>query len=321
MEARGAKSRKFKLESVVEEDEYVRPSTTPEVSSSLSVLSNVGRHSAPPLDISSLFEVDQLTGRQVSWSAVRMAMAELSAPATLPHIGDMVWRMYQDYCQYWTLPINHKSSKFEHSLVKTIQKNYDCLHVQLVGSEENKKEFIWLDTASWPSNKEITAWRHYRTVHQAVRSAIQDIVNGGEMFTGLFTQIKAVHEFVETHTLFTKKQVRDVLAELQPQLRTFFKPGGPGGCSKRGASKLRKSQSLESVSMENKIPWNYGIGGGRNKMICTWKKRSSDNKENDVSYNHQRECSSKSSSLLDISDLSKLIDYRNHRQPANNYLD
>lgn len=321
MEARGAKSRKFKLESVEEEDEYVRPNTTPETASKISILSNIGRQSAPPLalDISSLFTVDQLTGRQVSWPAVRMAMAELSAPATLSHCGDMVWRMYQDYCQFWTLPSTQKSKNFENALIKIIQKNYDCLHVELVGSEENKREFIWLDTASWPINKETIAWRKYRTVHQAVRSAIQEIVNGGEMFTGLFTQIKAVHEFVETHTLFTKKQVRDVLAELQPQLRTFFKPGGPGGSSKRGGSKLRKSQSLESVSMENKIPWNYGIGGGRNKMICAWKKLSSENKDNDVSNYHARECSSKSSSLLDISDLSKLMDYR--KQPANNYLD
>ena len=126
MEARGAKSRKFKLESVEEEDEYVRPNTTPETASKISILSNIGRQSAPPLalDISSLFTVDQLTGRQVSWPAVRMAMAELSAPATLSHCGDMVWRMYQDYCQYWTLPIAQKSKNFENALVKIIQKNY-----------------------------------------------------------------------------------------------------------------------------------------------------------------------------------------------------
>ena len=322
----GAKSRRFQLESVEEEDDeaaddLIRPNTSPETNSILNNISIMRRQTGP--DLSSLFTVSQLTGRQISWCSVRLALAELFRPSTLVEIGAAVWRMYQDYCLFWRLSPVMRVKNFDEKLVKIVNKYYDCLRVEGVGGgDDDKVEYLWLMSEFWPSNKERSCWRKYRTVHQAVRTAVQEIVDSGVMFTGLFSQIKFVHEFVEENSVFSKKQVREVLADLQPQLRTTFKPGD-GGLSSSRRSRLRKSQSLESVpsQLENKIPWNYGIGGGRNKMLATGmkKKQVRDVRENVKFHGDGGECSTKSSSLLDIADLSKLIDYR--QRVPNNYLD
>ena len=44
--------------------------------------------------------------------------------------------------------------------------------------------------------------------YQAVRCAIQEIIRAGQRYSGVFGQVKLVHEFVGKKTKFSKKQVR-----------------------------------------------------------------------------------------------------------------
>ena len=69
---------------------------------------------------------------------------------------------------------------------------------------------MWLKAELWPGQEERAAWRGYRTVHQAVRCAIQEIVAAGERYNGVFSQVRRVHEYIERHTVFSKQQVRQV---------------------------------------------------------------------------------------------------------------
>ena len=48
-------------------------------------------------DVSTLFEARQLRGRQVSWEAVRFALAELARPSTLAELRETMWRQYTEY--------------------------------------------------------------------------------------------------------------------------------------------------------------------------------------------------------------------------------
>ena len=43
---------------------------------------------------------------------------------------------------------------------------------------------------------------------QAVRCAMEEIVSEGEKYSGVFGQVKRIHEFVSRNTEYTKKQVR-----------------------------------------------------------------------------------------------------------------
>ena len=50
---------------------------------------------------------------------------------------------------------------------------------------------------------------------QAVRCAIQEIITTGQRYSGVFGQVKMVHEFVLDNTNFTKKQIRWELLRVQ----------------------------------------------------------------------------------------------------------
>lgn len=51
-----------------------------------------------------------------------------------------------------------------------------------------------------------------------MRVAIQQIITSGQRYSGVFGQVKLVHEFVLENTNFNKKQIRS-----GQQLRTFTK--------------------------------------------------------------------------------------------------
>lgn len=58
--------------------------------------------------------------------------------------------------------------------------------------EAGERVFIWLGAEEWPDTRETGAWRRYRTVHQAVRCAIQDMVDRGERYNGVFAQVSNI---------------------------------------------------------------------------------------------------------------------------------
>ena len=51
------------------------------------------------------------------------------------------------------------------------------VHTAEVGPGPAPATYIWLAAEAWPDTKEVGAWRRYRTVHQAVRCAIQVTVH------------------------------------------------------------------------------------------------------------------------------------------------
>lgn len=59
-------------------------------------------------------------------------------------------------------------------------------------SEQGERVYIWLGAGEWPEARDQEAWRRYRTVHQAVRCAIQDMVDRGERYNGVFAQVSHI---------------------------------------------------------------------------------------------------------------------------------
>ena len=162
-------------------------------------------------DVSNLFEPRQLRGRQVSWQAVRLALAELGRPSSLGELRETIWRQYSEYV---TVAVGlgpvRRTEKFASLVENIVTSSVVAGKVLLarVGGEEEEQEFVWLERAEWPSGKERQAWSEFRTVHQAVRCAIQEIIRAGHRYSGVFGQVKLVHEFVGKRTNFSKKQVR-----------------------------------------------------------------------------------------------------------------
>ena len=90
----------------------------------------------------------------------------------------------------------------ENMVRNTIERG-KLLSVSVAGTE-----FVWLEQGEWPDQRERERMENYRTVHQAVRLVMEDIVSSGEKYSGVFVQVKRIHQFVESHTRYTKKHVR-----------------------------------------------------------------------------------------------------------------
>ena len=120
-------------------------------------------------DVSSLFEPRQLRGRQVSWEAVRQALAELGRPSTLVELRETIWRQYSDYITRVGLGEVRRSDKFGSLVEKIVSSSVVGGRVVLarVGPDSQQEEFLWLERAEWPAVREREAWSDYRTVHQA----------------------------------------------------------------------------------------------------------------------------------------------------------
>ena len=123
------------------------------------------------------------------------------------------------------------------------------------------------------------------------------------MIVSIYLKVKRIHDFVAEKSIFTQKQVREVLFEVQQNLGKHFIPSQ--------TTKLNKSQSLSFLSTKT-VPWNYGVGGtpkvGGTKV--TTKKLYHELKEKERKH---------SMSLIDIHELSKLLTTRS--SVSNSYLD
>lgn len=146
----------------------------------------------------------------MSWQAVRLALAELGRPSTLEELRETIWRQYTDYLSRVGLGLVRRTERFASLVENIVTSSVVAGRVVLarVGADSQEEEFVWLDRAEWPGVREREAWAQYRTVHQAVRAAIQEIIRAGQRYSGVFGQVKLVHEFVGRNTNFTKKQVR-----------------------------------------------------------------------------------------------------------------
>ena len=113
----------------------------------------------------------------------------------------------RDYCTTLELGVDldqvPRSDKFLAGVQHLVERHAGAgqLHTAVVGPETgetgNTREtgqrvFIWLGAGEWPDTRETGAWRRYRTVHQAVRCAIQDMVNRGERYNGVFAQVRNI---------------------------------------------------------------------------------------------------------------------------------
>ena len=288
---------------------YFRPVTAPETPSLHKVQNQ--QQQSPRFDVSVLFQAKQLTGKQVSWPGVRHALALLGRPSSLAEVEDMVWRMYRDYCGQLGpgLGPQTRSDKFKCQVQSVVDKHVSSgnIHMAEVGGEGGGVVYYWLDRQDWPDDREQGAWLRYRTVHQAVRCAIQEMVDTGERYNGVFAQVKRIHDYVQENTNFTKKQVREVLSEVQQSLGKYFVPAK--------VSNINKSPSLGFLSSKT-LPWNYGVSG-KKKGICSSshgpnRKLCEENKEKELRH---------SMSLIDINELTKLLNTSNRSTVNNSYLD
>ena len=121
-------------------------------------------------DVSHLFEPRQLRGRQVSWQAVRLALAELGRPSSLAELRETIWRQYSDYVNLAVgLGLVRRTERFASLVENIVSTSVVAGKVLLarVGGAGEEEEFVWLAGAEWPDSRERQAWGHYRTVHQA----------------------------------------------------------------------------------------------------------------------------------------------------------
>ena len=110
----------------------------------------------------------------------------------------------RDYCTTLELGVDldqvPRSDKFLAGVQHLVEKHAGAgqLHTAVVGPETGEtgqtgeRVFIWLGAGEWPDTRETGAWRRYRTVHQAVRCAIQDMVDRGERYNGVFAQVRNI---------------------------------------------------------------------------------------------------------------------------------
>ena len=92
----GAKSRTLRLDVVPEETELMekKESKLTKVSEWLTKRP-VTAPERLKCDVSVLFSIKQLTGRAVTWEALRHALASLTRPSTLSEVADTMWSMYR----------------------------------------------------------------------------------------------------------------------------------------------------------------------------------------------------------------------------------
>ena len=156
---------------------------------------------------------------------------------------------------------------------------------------------------------------------QAVRCAIQEIITTGQRYSGVFGQVKMVHEFVLNNTNFTKKQIRwellefnvmrdcyrEVLSELQPKINKYFT-----GSSEKISGKTSK---MFAPPPATSLPWNYGFSGCKAKGLSTPRHTPSKVVCQDM------EARTQSLSMMDIHQLERLARRSNLINVSNMYLD
>ena len=108
--------------------------------------------------------------------------------------------MSRDYCSTLELGLEldqvPRSDKFLAVVQHQVERHAGAgqLLTAMVGpeSEQGERVYIWLGAGEWPEPRDREAWRRYRTVHQAVRCAIQDMVDRGERYNGVFAQVRNI---------------------------------------------------------------------------------------------------------------------------------
>ena len=95
MEMEGAKSRTLRLDVVPEETEPEKKESKLTKVSEWLTKRPVTAPERLKCDVSVLFSIKQLTGRAVTWEALRHALASLTRPSTLSELADTMWTMYR----------------------------------------------------------------------------------------------------------------------------------------------------------------------------------------------------------------------------------
>ena len=124
----------------------------------------------------------------------------------MEEVAEAMWRLFNIYCVRIGIASVRKLHNFEMMVESTVKTNLE--KGKLVSVKVAGIEFVWLEEEEWPDKREKERMENYRTVNQAVRVVMEDIVSSGERFRGVFAQVKRIHQFVETNTHYTKKQVR-----------------------------------------------------------------------------------------------------------------
>ena len=91
----GAKSRTLRLDVVPEETEPEKKESKLTKVSEWLTKRPVTAPERLKCDVSVLFSIKQLTGRAVTWEALRHALASLARPSTLSEVADTMWSMYR----------------------------------------------------------------------------------------------------------------------------------------------------------------------------------------------------------------------------------
>lgn len=136
----------------------------------------------------------------------------------------------------------------------------------------------------------------------------QEMVDTGERYNGVFAQVKRIHDYVQEHTVFTKKQVREVISDIQQNLTKVI-PVKP-------VTVTNSRQNLGFLSTKS-LPWNYGAGGEK-KGVCSDSYKKNKKLFAELKAKEKRH----SMSLIDINELSKLLVNNGDRPNITyNYLD
>ena len=85
----------------------------------------------------------------------------------------------------------------------------------------------------------------------------------------MFDQVKRIHEYVARNTNYTKKQVRQVLSDLQPKLNK----------SSILAKKTAGHPGSVVAPAQDTRPWNYGILGNRGSSTNHFRLETSEDEE------------------------------------------
>ena len=134
-----------------------------------------------------------------------MALSLLRRPSTLEEISEAVWRLFSLYATKIGCKVQRIRNPLEQ--VKSVVER-GIKRQKLQSAVVKGVLYVWLIEEQWPSGEELAIMEKFRTVHQAVRCALNEIVASGEKYSGVFSQVKRIHEYVEKNTKFSKKQVR-----------------------------------------------------------------------------------------------------------------